>query len=71
MARRAALLFLSKPWKETGAKFTEDRELALAFAEVAASLAESIDAYKGLAGLLNTAKTRIELALCGRKICRR
>ena len=45
----------------------KDRDLALAFAQVAVCLDESINAYKGLADLLLTAQTRINLCLCNRE----
>lgn len=66
-ARRGGLLFLSKPWKEMADAIAKDRDLAVAFADVAVCLDESISAYKGLADLLVTAQTRINLALCGRE----
>ena len=48
-------------------KLTEDRDLAVAYAEVSMVLNESISSYKALARLLTPAQTRINLALCGRE----
>ena len=64
---RVALVFLSKPWKQMSDSMVKDRDTALAFAEIAVRLDESIGRYKALADLLGTAQTRINLAFCGRE----
>ena len=66
-ARRVGLIFLSKPWEEMADAIAKDRDLAVAFADVALRLEESIDCLKALADLLLTAQTRINLALCNRE----
>jgi len=65
--RRAGLLFLTKPFKEMSEAISADRALAIAFADVSIHLEAAIERYKGLANLLQTAHTRMRLALCARE----
>lgn len=65
--RRAALRFLEMPFREMVDAFENDRDTAVAFADLARTVPEAIERYKGLAKLLETAQIRIEMALCVRE----
>ena len=65
--RRASIAFLERPFKEMTTKFAEDRQTAITFAVLYHKLPETIERYKGLAGLLETAKIRLMIALCSRE----
>jgi len=65
--RRAALLFLeSKTFKEWTSVFQADRDAAVTFATLARLLPGTIQQYRDLAEILETAHLRIELALAAR-----
>lgn len=63
--RRAALLFTTKPWAELDKSIQEDREFALAVANVFDCL--NIEAYKSIYAILNEARRRILVSLCSRE----
>lgn len=65
--RRAAVAFLTKPFKEMAEKFRTNRDTAIAFAALSNHLPESIKRYEAVVDVLETAKLRIDLALCGRE----
>lgn len=65
--RRAALAFLARPFKEMTDKLKENRDTAVAFAALASRLPTSIKRYEAVIDVLETAKLRIDMALCVRE----
>jgi hypothetical protein len=65
-ARRATLIMLTTPWADLNQKVAEDRDFALAVAEVM-QYAEETKFYRGVADWIEQAGTWTMLALVGRE----
>lgn len=65
--RRAGLLYLTRPWKETSKSIEKNRGFAVATANVVFCLEETIDRYENIAKLLESSRARMLAALCSRK----
>ena len=65
-ARRMALAFLAKPFKEMADRISEDRDAAVALATAEIAIEDAAARYKALSDFLTTAKTRMMVALCSR-----
>jgi len=67
VCRRVALVYLGKTFEETAAGICNNRDFAVASADAANRIHESIEKYKLMANLLTTAEIRIRLALARRE----
>lgn len=65
--RRAALAYLSTPFKKIADKIRIDRAAALSFARIALCVDDSAERYKELAQFMETAVMRIKISLAQRE----
>lgn len=66
-SRRAAILYLTRPWKDVATCVEKDRRLAVAFANLVACLDEDIKTYKALVSIMESARARMLSSLCLRE----
>jgi len=66
VARRIALAYLGRVWNETAHEIESNRDSAVAMARASDDIAFTAAKYRELADLMDTASTRIKVALCAR-----